>query len=458
MKRKVITTVAVAGLLFLWTPFAHSAQADKPFAGSTVTYVSSRFPQQEVWDLATRRAAERLGITVKTTWYGWEDAYNRLVLDAQSGISAWDVVPANEFMIPMLVEKKIIVPLGDLLPKDYDLKDIMFTPEMTSYKGKLWTVTGSYSNEIVAYRADLLADAGERGAFRKKYGYELRVPMTYKEFRDVAEFFTRKKGEKLAGAVLEHDFFGTSIGGKRGGNIYHDWMSYMAAFGGNDLEFNSKENIAAMEFIVGLKPFTPPEVGNMTTGENIAAFGQGRVAMIRDFAHNIPPVVDDPAKSKIRGKWAFALHPSLDPKRPHATHFDNFGFSIYALSKNKAAAARLWEETNSFESHKWMVLNHSYLTNRFSVMRDPEVQRRFPWFKQILEIESTRRFGNTEPKMLEFPAIRDVIGTALNEALVGEKPVKAALDDAQVKINELIRNYSKEEIKQIIPTTHLFSR
>jgi len=182
------------------------------------------------------------------------------------------------------------------------------------------------------------------------------------------------------------------------------------------------------------------------------------VMLIRDFAHNIPPIADDPSKSKIVGKWGFALHPTLDPARPHATHFDNFGFSIYALSKNKAAAAKLWEEANSPESHKWMVLNHNYLTNRFSVMRDPEVQRKFPWAKDILQIESVRRFGNTEAKMIEFPALRDVVGTALNEAFVGEKPIQAAFDAAQGKINELLARYKKEDINQIISATHLFSK
>ena len=232
----------------------------------------------------------------------------------------------------------------------------------------------------------------------------------------------------------------------------------MAAWGGTDLEFNSQANIDAMAYIISLKPFMPPDIAVMTTGENIAAFVQGKVAITRDFAHNIPPLADDPAKSKIVGKWAFGLHPTQDPKRPHATHWDLFGFSIYALSGNPADAARLWEATNSVESHRWMVLNHAYPTNRQSVMRDAEVQRKYPWFKQVLEIESTRRFGNTESKLPEFPAIRDVIGVALNQALVGEKPVKVAFDDARSKIDDIVKGYSKEEIKQIMAATHISSR
>ena len=35
--------------------------------------------------------------------------------------------------------------------------------------------------------------------------------------RDIAEFFTRKKGEKLAGEALETDFYGVVMEGIRGG-------------------------------------------------------------------------------------------------------------------------------------------------------------------------------------------------------------------------------------------------
>ncbi len=41
------------------------------------------------------------------------------------------------------------------------------------------------------YRRDLFEDREQRAAFREKYGYELAVPITYEQLRDMAEFFTR---------------------------------------------------------------------------------------------------------------------------------------------------------------------------------------------------------------------------------------------------------------------------
>ena len=53
----------------------------------------------------------------------------------------------------------------------------------------------------VAYRKDWFEDAAEKTAFKVRYGYELAVPDTWDQFRDVAEFFTRP-GENKYGCVL----------------------------------------------------------------------------------------------------------------------------------------------------------------------------------------------------------------------------------------------------------------
>ena len=70
---------------------------------------------------------------------------------------------------------------------------------------------------FLTYRRDLFENAEEQAAFKEKYGYDLEVPSDWDAYRDAAEFFTRKKGEKLAGEVLDRDFYGVSMEGKRHG-------------------------------------------------------------------------------------------------------------------------------------------------------------------------------------------------------------------------------------------------
>ena len=43
----------------------------------------------------------------------------------------------------------------------------------------------------IAYRKDWFEDPKEKAAFKKKYNYDLGVPQTWAQMRDIAEFFHR---------------------------------------------------------------------------------------------------------------------------------------------------------------------------------------------------------------------------------------------------------------------------
>ena len=62
-------------------------------------------------------------------------------------------------------------------------------------------VVGMPSNSAVMmmfYRKDLFENADEKAAFEDKYGYELAPAKTWKQYRDIAEFFDRKAGRTPA--------------------------------------------------------------------------------------------------------------------------------------------------------------------------------------------------------------------------------------------------------------------
>ena len=85
----------------------------------------------------------------------------------------------------------------------------------TDRTGKLCGIPYWNYNQVIYYRADVLEDPIEKENFKKKYGYELKVPVTRKQLYDVGEFFTRKAGEKLKGVVLKKDLYGLALMGGR---------------------------------------------------------------------------------------------------------------------------------------------------------------------------------------------------------------------------------------------------
>ena len=73
------------------------------------------------------------------------------------------------------------------------------------------------------------------------------------QMRDIAEFFTRKSGEQLAGDVLENDFYGIVLEGiKWPTTFWLVWRDFIDNWGGSMFDatgrptVDSPENIAAL--------------------------------------------------------------------------------------------------------------------------------------------------------------------------------------------------------------------
>src|SRR5690606_38567767 len=108
-------------------------------------------------------------------------------------------------------------------------------------------------------RKDLMEHPQERAAFKRKYGRELEPPKTLQEMRDIAEFFTRKKGETLAGEKLTSDFAGFVKEGAQAGSAFEEVRyDFMQQWGGDlwDEEgvpnANTPQNAEAMRFYADL--------------------------------------------------------------------------------------------------------------------------------------------------------------------------------------------------------------
>src|SRR3546814_6361872 len=75
------------------------------------------------------------------------------------------------------------------------------------YRDRLMVWDGKHMSQTIdgdlhtlSYRVDLFEDPEEQKAFRDKYGYDLAPPVTWDQYYDIAEFFTRPE-EKLWGTA-----------------------------------------------------------------------------------------------------------------------------------------------------------------------------------------------------------------------------------------------------------------
>jgi len=159
--------------------------------------------------------------------------------------AGYDVVVMRHRLLGALVQKhqvQAIDPLAQLqlFPN--------WWRELSWYGDKVYGYPYTGLTAYLCYRKDLLDDPENRHKFKARYHREIAVPANWKEYMQLAEFFTRP----------DQHFYGTYISGKQGLALWYEWLNFVYSFGGDvldtqhgweygDIVVNSPQNVAATE-------------------------------------------------------------------------------------------------------------------------------------------------------------------------------------------------------------------
>lgn len=465
VKVRLSTLILTTTLLLIFLASGFASAADKKYEGVTLrVMLPAGFTESKpVYD-ALVEASKELGTKVEVSWYSMDELHDKALVDYASGNRAWDMLLVHSPSRGQWMKMGLIEPLGkyikahpEVVDKEKLALDDYFDISIKNYtQDGVWLGPPLYVTGVALfYRTDLFGHPEEKAAFKKKYGYDLKVPETYKQYRDIAQFFTRKKGERLAGEVLKSDFYGTSHSNKPTGFLWHDFINYLMAFGAYDVfnpetmqpTINSPESIAAGEFFVSLAPYLPPGHSNLTSGGSTAMFAEGSVAMIIEYFLRCCNMVLNPEKSKVSDKADFALLPSVEgvQGRKHAAHHGGNVISIYGLSKNKEAAYKTIELAFSREIMKKVYMEkyapYGWIPPRPSVLNDPEVKARVPWMdaalKKLMEPEDIYYFELAA--LPEYFNAIDSAASAISNSLAGKEDISEGFEKAQKEVIKLFK-------------------
>lgn len=331
-----LAAAAVAIALFL--PVAEPAAADgfsfteaaKPYAGTTIKVLDEVTPLQEAVVKLAPEFTKETGINVQYELLNHFDVINKGQADMLSGRGNYDAVMLHGFQLGPMLAADAALPingyLGDakLTDPDLDVADFIQTPykTVTTFGDKQYGFLNWNYNYVYWTRADLMNDEGEKAAFEKKYGYPLAPAKTLEQMRDIAEFFTRKSGEKLAGKDLTSDFYGIVFEGLKGqtsvslfiGNILHN-------FGGDIVDkdgkptFNSPQVIEALKFWASLWKFAPPGTAEYSIIDVPTVMGNGIAAQSLAYSDFVLGI-DKEGASPLTGKFLYAQVPPKDGADP----------------------------------------------------------------------------------------------------------------------------------------------
>ena len=218
------------------------------------------------------------GNTVKldVDFIPWPDFYTRVNASLTSGEKKYNFIVSDSQWLGAFVEGGYFRKINDLLDADPEfMKTFMDHPSGRAerlFDLSLQVATNYYGfpqfpDVLVNYgRKDVLCDETEQKNFKAKYNKKLPCTgeeidaMNWDDFKNVGEFFRRKKGEMLAGKPADDDFYGIAFqAGKgydfssmqingfiwqMGGNI---WDETKAPNGQAEGVVNSPEAVKALE-------------------------------------------------------------------------------------------------------------------------------------------------------------------------------------------------------------------
>ncbi len=409
-------------------------------------------------------AASELGAQIEVSWYSFDEQHDKLVIDYTGGNPVWDYVFVQSSTRAEWAESGLVISMEKFINEHPELVDeellamddfLPVSMDENKYKGEWQGFPLYVTGTNLFYRKDLFNHPEEKKSFKAKYGYELAVPKYYDQFYDIAEFFTRKKGDTLAGEPLQADFYGCSHSNKPINFLWFDYVNYLMAFGADNIynsdtmrpTFNSRESISSGEYYVSLVPFLPPGHLTMASGGSTSMFAEGSVAMIIEFFGRGLLMAMNPEKSKVADKVDFDLSPTARgvKGRQAATIHTGNQLSIYGLSKNKEAAYKVAELAFSHRIMKKVYIEkhapYGWIPPRPSVLDDPEVNEVASFLKSVLQklLDPEKVYFFFTPTLPEYKQAMDICGTALSNALAGKIDVRKAYNKAQNELEELFK-------------------
>jgi len=364
-----------------------------------------------------------------------------------------DVVVMRHRLLGALVQKGQVRPIDSFL-SDPTLHDANLAPQQQLFP-VWWHELSSFGNQIygfpftslttfLCYRKDLLDDARNQRDFKSRYHRELVPPITWQQYMQLAEFFTRPK---------DH-FYGTYIQGKQGLALWYEWLNLVYSFGGDildtrhgskygDIVVNSPQNIAATEQYMKLIPFSPPDTLHYGWGEAQSSLQQGRVFMGLLW-NDQAPFLEDPRVSKVAGKIGYSLIPSNSAQS--FSQMEGLTYLIPTQSQHPREAYRFLEWAMSAEVQIQQTLRGGASARR-STYDDARVKE-IPYTSTFL---ASVPVAKPKPTIPESAEITESMQRHIFEIVSGNSSPRHGLDSLALDLQRILDH--KVQLRYPVKTT-----
>ncbi|ROR11429.1 extracellular solute-binding protein [Erwinia sp. JUb26] len=413
-------TSRLAMLMLLGISQASSA------AEVSITLASMNDPFSVALSKVAAQAPEAIGVKLNVDIMSYGELMTKTTTDFVGNTGSYDLVTMDIVLAGQYAESGQVVDLTPFVERDkaqLAIPDIY--PAVYNAIGKYqdkrvaWPIAG-YANVLV-YRTDLYSKAG------------LTAPKTVEELQQQAITLTdRSSGQ-----------YGWVANGQKGPASAQDWMQYNAQLGGALLDAQGQPVLDSAANIASLKAYkelfdkaAPPGAVDYDWGGREESFRQGHAATMQTWSVGAAGY-SDPQSSAIVGKYAVIAAPSGAGLKPRVG-IGGWGLSINAdISKEKQEAAWKvikWLTSEPMQKQLAMLGGGGFI--RQSTLSDADLLKKYP-FLPVIASSFAQGDGDYRPRIPQYPELESLIGTAVNNVLVGKGDVTEELQKAQKKAVKL---------------------
>lgn len=427
-------------------------KAAAPYKGKTIKAIFEDWAAMRAEEGVVKKFEEITGIKVDVVWGDNPERRAKTSSDMIAGTHIYTFGTMGWNEIGYSVENGWVEPI-DKFFSDPKLHDPSFDPykvypkaftKACQWDGVNIGFVNYHNTPFLIYRKDIATNEEERIAFKKRYGYDFPIsPGNYfpienfKQYRDICEFFTRKKGQKLAGKTLKENFYGTTIAFKQSFPAMCFLEHFIAEFGTFYYDdkgkpaLNSPEMVKALEYYATLRPYAYPGYLEFGYDETYTAYSTGHVFIYFSWPDTFS-YIENPEYSKVAGLNDYCLPPIVKGSNGWHSVLNITDWVIWKGAPNQEAAYLLIQYIGSYES-QLEVQRANGCTGDPRVIALPEIQEKFPWFKCTNALFKNGRIFAPKGYPWVTYAI-DICSMGLNKVGIDRAFPKEALDEAQEKI------------------------
>ena len=304
-------------------------------------------PTHIMKDLFDKNYKPKSGNTVKldVDFIPWPDYYTRLNASLTSGEKKYNMAVSDSQWLGAFIEGGYYLNINKYVDADPGLQAVFkdLHPAVKAsystypYKSdKLYGFPQMPDLVVNYYRKDVFCDETEQKNFKAKYNYKLPCApeemdkITWDNYRDIGEFFKRKKGEMLMGKPLDDDFFGVEFQVGKGYDFFTTsvyeflWQARRRHLGRDQAAQRpcarrgelATSAVKSFEHLLSFIKYMPPEgpTGNLDIFKTDELFRAGKVASNLEWIGFAESSIHADT-SKVADKVAFAQLPGTEDRQ-----------------------------------------------------------------------------------------------------------------------------------------------